>query len=186
MIFWQGEIMEADLPVKEIMTREVCVEFKDESLLNASRKMIEYGVGSIVVIENGRPVGIVTEKDLIEKVISRNKLPSDVMLKDIMSYPLVTITPATSLREAARIMLKKGIRRLPVVDEMGNLVGIVTDNDILRVSLDIGELARLITENSIGYSEELYGKCEKCGRFSDNLIEHNGLRICEDCLETYE
>ncbi|MCD6493846.1 MAG: CBS domain-containing protein [Archaeoglobaceae archaeon] len=178
--------MEADLPVKEIMTREVCVEFKDTSLLNASRKMIKYGVGSIVVVENGKPVGIVTEKDLIEKVISRNKIPSEVKLKDIMSYPLITITPSTSLMEAARIMLKKGIRRLPVVDGMGNLVGIVTDNDILRVSIDIGELTRLIIENSVGYSEELYGKCEKCGKFTDKLIEHNGLRICEDCFESYE
>jgi len=173
------------------MTREVCTALLEDSLLNASRKMIEYGVGSIVVMENGKPVGIVTEKDMIEKVISRNKVPSEVLLKDIMTYPLIVISPLTSLREAAQIMLRKGIRRLPVVDN-DKLVGIITDNDILSVSLDLIESSdienykMLLRENTFALEEIGFGKCEKCGKLTDSLVEIDGLKLCEDCAELSE
>ncbi len=183
--------MQHNIPVKEVMTREVCTALLEDSLLNASRKMIEYGVGSIVVMENGKPVGIVTEKDMIEKVISRNKVPSEVLLKDIMTYPLIVISPLTSLREAAQIMLRKGIRRLPVVDN-DKLVGIITDNDILSVSLDLIESSdienykMLLRENTFALEEIGFGKCEKCGKLTDSLVEIDGLKLCEDCAELSE
>jgi CBS domain-containing protein len=177
--------MQADLPVKEIMTREVCTAERDEPLLNASRKMIKFGVGSIVVVEDHRPVGIVTEKDILEKVVARNKVPSEVMLEEIMTHPLITIKPTTSLREAANLMQRRGIRRLPVVDG-GDLIGIVTDTDILSVSLDLGEFMGLLKEKSFGYEEIMSGKCEKCGKFSEHLSDVNGLRLCEDCIESVE
>lgn len=178
--------MQADVPVKDIMTREVCTGRPDETILSAAKKMLEFGVGSVVVVEDRKPVGIVTEKDVLEKVVAKNRTPSEVMLRDIMSYPIITIRPVTSVREAADIMLKKGIRRLPVIDG-GNLIGIVTDTDILSVSLDLGELLGLIRERSFGSFnvEELPGKCEKCGRLSDNLKEVNGMKLCEDCAETF-
>ena len=185
--------MRSDLPVKEVMTSVVCTIRKEDTAHTLAKKLVEYGVGSAVVIENSKPIGIVTEKDLIAKIVARNKLPSQVKIEDVMTHPIITITPHTSLREAAMIMIKKGIRRLPVVNERDELVGIITDNDILGVSLDLGELTALITENSVGYSieapqeieEELYaGICEKCGKYSDSLANYNGLRLCEDCLET--
>jgi CBS domain-containing protein len=176
--------MQSDIPVKEIMTREVCTSKKDESLLNASRKMIKFGVGSIVVIEDHKALGIVTERDILIKVVAKNKVPSKVKLEDIMSYPLITIKPDTSVREASEIMQKKGIRRLPVV-ENGDLAGIITDNDILSVSLDLGEMMGLLREEP-PYVEEMAGKCERCGRFTDNLIEMDGSRLCEDCAELVE
>ncbi len=175
--------METDLPVKEIMTREVCVGGKDESLLNASRRMLEYGVGSIVVVEDGKPVGIVTERDILEKVVSRNRVPSEVSLGDIMSYPVITIKPTYSLREAAKIMLKRGIRRLPVVDG-DKLLGIVTDTDILTVSLDLGEFMGLITDRFYEVEEEIGGKCERCGKFTEDLYDFQGMKVCEDCYES--
>ncbi|MET1125219.1 MAG: CBS domain-containing protein [Archaeoglobaceae archaeon] len=184
--------MRADIPVKEVMTREVCTINKEDTVHKLARKMIEFGVGSAVVVENGKPVGIVTEKDLIAKVVARNKTPSKVKVKDVMSHPLITITPSTSLVEAARLMMKRGIRRLPVVDNSGNLVGIITDNDILSVSIDLGEFAALVTEASVGYPEqraeegEMMGICEKCGKYSDTLINVNGLNVCEDCAESEE
>ena len=175
-------VMQSDIPVKEIMTREVCTAKKDDTLLEASKRMIEFGVGSVVVIEDGRPIGIVTEKDILYKVVSKNKQPSKVMIKDIMSTPLITIKPTTSLREATDIMRKRGIRRLPVVDDNGNLVGIVTDNDILSVVMDLGEFAELL-KNEYYESEEMGGKCERCGRITDILYDVDGLKVCEDCYE---
>ncbi|HIP25106.1 MAG TPA: CBS domain-containing protein [Archaeoglobus profundus] len=172
--------MQTDIPVKEVMTREVCTAGKDETLLDASRKMLEFGVGSVIIVENGKPIGIVTERDIIEKVVSKNKIPSKVKLKDIMSTPLITIKPTASLRNAADIMRKKGIRRLPVIDDNGNLVGIITDSDILSVAIDLGEFAALL-RNPNPVEEELAGKCEKCGRFVDRLVDVDGLKLCEYC-----
>jgi CBS domain-containing protein len=172
--------MQADLPVKEVMTRDVCTARKNESLLNASRKMIEFGVGSIIIVEDGKPIGIVTERDILEKVVSRNRIPSKVTLEDIMSSPLITIKPTTSLRNAAEMMRRRGIRRLPVVDDKGKLVGIITDNDILSVAIDLGEFAELLRNPGV-LEEEMAGKCEKCGKFVERLIDVDGLKLCEDC-----
>jgi CBS domain-containing protein len=176
--------MQSDIPVKEIMTREVCTATRDETLLSASKKMMKFGVGSIVVVENGRPIGIVTEKDILFKVVSKNRVPSKVKLSEIMSSPLITIKPTTSLREATDIMRKKGIRRLPVINDVGDLVGIVTDNDVLSVAIDLGEFAELLRNDEIFFeSEELAGKCERCGRVVETLFDVDGLSVCEDCYE---
>ncbi len=178
--------MQADIPVKEVMTRNVCTARKDESLLNAARKMLDCGVGSIIIVEDGRPVGIVTERDILKKVVAKNKVPAKVRLEEIMSYPLITISPTTSLREAADIMKRRGIRRLPIVDNGGNLVGIITDNDILSVAIDLGEFANLLESPGVVESEEMGGKCEKCGRFTERLIDVDGLKLCEDCAHEVE
>lgn len=177
--------MQTDIPVKDVMTRDVCTIKKDAKIDELARKLIEYGVGSAVVVDSERPIGIVTEKDLIAKVVARNKKPSEVLVSEIMSTPLITITPRTSLRDAAKIMIKMGIRRLPVIDNTGKLVGIITDNDILSVSLDLGEFAALITESSTGYSveEEFSGICEKCGKYTDKLKNVDGMNVCEECEE---
>ncbi len=183
--------MKSDIPVKEIMTREVCTIRKKDTVHTLAKRMVEYGVGSAVVIENGKPIGIVTEKDLISKIVAKNKVPSKVTIEEVMTHPIITINPHTSLRDAAMIMIKRGIRRLPIVDNSGNLVGIITDSDILGVSLDLGEFAALITENAVGYAsieseEESYspGICERCGKYTDRLITVNGMKLCEDCAES--
>ncbi len=176
--------MHSDIPVKEIMTRDVCKANIDESVHSIAKKMVEYGVGSAVIMDGNKPVGIVTEKDLIVKVVAKNKSPASVMVKEVMSSPLITIRPTTSVREAAEIMMKKGIRRLPVVNDAGELVGIITDNDILGISLDLGELSSLVTEHSYGFSEEgIGGICERCGKYVDTLYEVEGLNLCEDCAD---
>lgn len=176
--------MHLDIPVKEIMTRDVCKANVSENIHSVAKKMVEYGVGSAVIMDGSKAVGIITEKDLIAKVVAKNKSPSSVRVKEVMSSPLITIKPTTSIREAASIMTKKGIRRLPVINDSGELVGIITDNDILSISLDLGELASLVTEPSSGFTEEMSGGiCEKCGKYVDVLYHIEGLNICEDCSE---
>jgi len=176
--------MRGDLPVKEIMTRNVCKASMDENIHEIAKRMVKYGVGSAVIMDKNKPVGIVTEKDLIAKVVAKNRSPASVKVKEVMSSPLITIKPTTSIREAADIMMRRGIRRLPVVNDAGELVGIITDNDILSISLDLGELTLLITEQSSGFSEETSGGiCERCGKYVDRLYEIEGLNLCEDCAE---
>lgn len=174
--------MHTDLPVKEIMTTRVCKADADENVQEVAKKMVAFGVGSAIIMKDDRPVGIVTEKDLIAKIVARDRIPSSVKVSEIMSSPLITIKPNTSVREAANLMIKKGIRRLPIVNNSGQLIGIITDNDILEISLDLGEFAALVKEHAVGYAaEETSGICERCGKHSDVLVEVNGLHVCEDC-----
>lgn len=167
--------------MKEIMTTKVCKANADENVQEVAKKMVSFGVGSAVIMRDDKPIGIVTEKDLIAKIVAKNRTPASVKVSEVMSSPLITIKPTTSVREAANLMMKKGIRRLPIVNSSGNLIGIITDNDILEISLDLGEFASLVREHSVGYPEETSGICDKCGKHADVLREVDGLHICEDC-----
>ncbi len=176
--------MEADLPVKEIMTRDVVKGEKTELLFDATKKMMEKNVGSIVVVNKGVPVGIVTERDILEKVVAKNIRSREVRLGEIMSSPLISITPSKSVREAAREMVQKGIRRLPVVEE-GKLVGIVTDTDLLSVSLDLNEvLMALIKVGPESENQITQGRCDRCGELTEELLELDGLLLCEGCFDS--
>ena len=114
------------MKVKDIMSKSVVTVGADASAEAAARLMRDRNVGSLVVIEKGMPVGIVTERDLITKALAENKKPSDVILRNIMSAPLITIDAEKSVSEAIELMKEKGVRRLPVLEGGRQLVGIVT------------------------------------------------------------
>jgi len=183
--------MEGRVPVKEVMTRNVVRAPPETDIVSAAREMAKRKVGSIVVTENGAPIGIVTERDIVIKVVAEGKIPAEVRLKDIMSAPLITIDPNEDVLEAARIMVKNDIRRLPVV-ENGVLVGIVTDTDIIAISADMGEIIATLMEINreppIIEEEGRFqqGICELCGAFSDKLMFISGMLLCESCREERE
>lgn len=118
--------------VRDVMTPEVLVTVPDATVMEAAGLMAKDSRGSIVVVENAKPVAIVTERDLFKKVVAVGLLPKDVHVRDIMSSPLIWITPDEPLRDAARLMNDKEIRRLPVV-ENDRLVGILTAADLARL-----------------------------------------------------
>ncbi|MBC7114195.1 MAG: CBS domain-containing protein [Archaeoglobi archaeon] len=184
--------MEGRVPVREIMTRNVVKASPETDLVTAAKEMARRGVGSIVVTEDGTPVGIVTERDIVTKVVAEGKSPSEVRLKDIMSSPLITVDPNEDVREAAKLMVKRDIRRLPVV-EGGELVGIITDTDIISISAEMGEIIETLMEMNREppfmdeMEEELQqGICEGCGSFSENLKFVSGRLLCESCREELE
>src|SRR2546428_10466892 len=105
--------------------------------LNANVKkgaavMAKKGIGSLVVVQEGRAVGIVTERDLVSKIIADGLDPAKVLVRDIMSPPLITIQPDAKIAEAARLMNEYKIRRVDVTEADGSLVGIVTESDLAR------------------------------------------------------
>ena len=116
--------------VKDFMTKGVLTIDEDKSVLEAAELMSRKEVGDVVVLEGEIPRGIVTERDFVRKVVAK-KRPLDTKISDVMSKPLITIGPEASLKEAARKMVKKGIRRLPVVDHH-KLVGIIVVSDFAR------------------------------------------------------
>ncbi len=116
--------------VKKLMTKNVIKIDLQKTIFEAAILMKEKEVGCLVIIDDKIPVGIVTERDFVRRVVANN-LPSDIGISKIMSKPLITIEPDSSLREAARLMLKKKIRKLPIVVEK-KLVGIIVVSDFAR------------------------------------------------------
>ncbi|OYT39535.1 MAG: hypothetical protein B6U86_05180 [Candidatus Altiarchaeales archaeon ex4484_43] len=119
--------------VSDIMKRDVMKIGRDAPASDAMKIMIENDIGSLLV-EKGSDYGIITRKDIVNKVIARGKDPMEVGVEDIMTEPILTISPDLSITETARLMAKTNVRRFPVVDD-GKLVGIVSNSDILRSAI---------------------------------------------------
>jgi CBS domain-containing protein len=182
--------------VKDAMSSPVVTTNEEAPSNKVARLMDENKVGAVVVMnKEGKPLGIITEKDLVIRVLSKNLTPDTVKAKDIMTSPLVTIEPEATISEAARKMSSMNIRRLGVLYK-GNLVGLVSSKDILSIMPEfieiIQERNRIECANRPEETEEveeapLSGYCDRCGVYSDNLKDVNGQNLCEDCrieLET--
>lgn len=126
--------METTIRVREIMSRPVLTVDVDANVLEAAAKMISANIGSLVVVHEGKPMGIITERDLVKKVVAKAEDPRRLRVGDVMNSPLIKIHPDASLRDAAAIMLKSGVKRLPVISDDGKLVGIITDTDLVSGS----------------------------------------------------
>lgn len=116
--------------VKDFMTTNVITVDAQKTVLEAAKLMYQQGVGDLVIMEGKMPKGIVTERDIVRRVVAQ-KRSLDIKVSDIMSTPLITIEEDASLREAARKMVKNQIRRLPVTKK-NELVGIIATSDFAR------------------------------------------------------
>lgn len=137
------------MTVGDICNREVIVIQRDETTLEAAKLMRQYHVGAVIVIEtrNGRqiPIGIVTDRDLVVEVLATELDNAVITVGDIMAPEIFTIKENTATYEAIEYMRKKTIRRLPVVDESGELVGILTLDDVLELlSGELQDIAKLV------------------------------------------
>jgi len=117
--------------VRDVMSSPVRTIRVGDSVRNAVRKMNKFRIGCLVVMQGDRPVGILTERDIMRKVVEPCIDPSLIRVSDVMSTPITTIDPAASVEDAARLMSRKHIKKLPVVED-GRIVGIVTSTDLMR------------------------------------------------------
>jgi len=120
------------LKIEDIMTRNVITIGPPATIRTASKVMRDKGVGSLIVCENDKAVGIITERDILTRVTAKKIEPATINVGKVMSTPLISIPPETSVEDAARLMMKNNIRRLPVSDSEGRFVGIVTERDIMQ------------------------------------------------------
>jgi CBS domain-containing protein len=100
------------------------------NLATAAQTMVQHDIGSVVVVERGKPVGIVTERDITKQVIKGERLLKKPV-RNVMTKALVTAPPNMLIQEAFELMLMNKVRRLPIVEE-NNIVGIVTEKDLMR------------------------------------------------------
>lgn len=174
--------MRARVPVFEIMSQRPVTITGDSTVAEASGIMRDKEIGSLIVIEDGRPVGIVTERDVVTKVAARDRRPGEVSVRDVMTSPVVAVHPEEEVLEAAKLMSSRKIRRLAVVKE-GKLVGMLTENDIVRIWPQLLEITREYARAGLEsrLSRGIEGHCEACGVYSTNLMWDRNLLACPEC-----
>jgi len=184
--------MEVRMPIKEIMTKDVVTIDIKNDVLHLARKMLSFDVGSVIITDKKQPVGIVTERDIVRKIVSKNMKPDDISIKELMTTPLITIAATEDVTDTMHKMVKMEIRRLPVV-ENAKLVGIVTDTDLIAISAEMGsifsDLIKMHREKvfSMETPQKINrGICEECGDNVDNLLLVDGKLLCESCREDME
>jgi len=144
-------------------------------------------IGNVIVVEKKQPIGILTESDILKKVVAEGKTARDVQVKDVMSTPIIVIDPYVTLEEAMKTMGKCNIRRLPVI-ENNELIGIITQKDISIMSPILHEISRewydIKVRDESHFKKQIFsGKCEDCGTQSINLKNIDGRLLCEDCMD---
>lgn len=177
--------------VRDVMSSPVITVGEEATANHVAKLMDKHGLGCIIVTsKEGKPIGIITERDLITRVLAKNVKPDTLKAKDVMTTPLITIEPDETISEAARKMSRLNIRRLGVVYK-GQLIGILSSKDILAVMPELIETIQEraliegehLSQTTITEEEEssLAGYCDRCGGWSDNLKEVDGEFLCEDC-----
>lgn len=173
---------ETKVPLREIMVRDPAALELGANVAKAAKTMCKEGVGSVIILEHNKPIGIVTEEDINCKVVAKDLKPSSVRVNDIMSTPLITVSADETVGCAAHMMVKHKVRRLPCVDETNKVIGIVTVRDLLTVSSAVNELLEDLIE--INREETIEpGLCNRCNQMSDDLKRVDHLMLCARCRE---
>lgn len=177
------------IAVKDIMEKKVVTIDVGKNAKNAGEVLKRTRKSSIIVTKKGKPVGIISDSDLIKRVVVANKAASKIKIKSIMSGPLVTVRPDDDILIAVRKMKKSNIHRLPVVQD-GKLVGMISMTDIAKTTpemLDLLEYRLKMKEMPVEIREKFTsGMCEMCENFSENLRKVNDQWLCEECGEEAE
>ena len=134
--------------ISEVMTPNPQSVDPSTTVVEAARLMRDGDVGSLPVVEDGKVVGIVTDRDIAIRVVAEGKDPQGAKVGEIASKDLVTVDPQQDLDEALRLMARHQVRRLPVVEEDGRLVGVVAQADVASEAGDekTGEMVEEISK----------------------------------------
>ncbi len=124
--------------VEEVMTKNVITIDRDKTVFDACTMYKDYKVGCLIVTDKGKCVGIVTERDLIERTVCLHKDPEKTRINDIMSSNVKTLHPLDTIEKALEIMKKNNIKKLPAILN-GNIVGIITVTDISKTKPELSD-----------------------------------------------
>jgi CBS domain-containing protein len=134
--------------IKDVMTSDPCTIDADKSVAYAAKMMRDEDVGLAPIVEGDKLIGMLTDRDIAIRVVAEGRNPEQVTVREVASQQVVTIDPQQDLSEALRIMAKHQVRRLPVVEDDGRLVGVVAQADVARKGDDsqTGELVQEISQ----------------------------------------
>lgn len=169
--------------VRDIMNSPVVSATPSDTVRDIARKMKEEKIGSIVIMEKDKPVGIVTDWDIVSNGLTKDVKPSQIIAKDVMQE-IHTIESEEGITEAARQLRKHNIKRLGVVYKK-RLVGIISSSDVIAVTPDlvdvVSEKAAIIRGEIGRQAGNVSGYCDECSEWSDFLQYDEGTFVCEVC-----
>lgn len=169
--------------VRDIMNSPVITAGPSDTVVDISSKMKEHNIGSVIITENEKPVGIVTDWDVVSKVVASNLDPSSVDATKVMQT-IHTVEAGEGITEAARILRKNNIKRLGVVYK-DRLAGIISSSDVIAVTPElvdvVSEKAAMIRGEIGRPASAISGFCDECGEWSDVLMYSEGAFTCEVC-----
>jgi len=180
--------MPTGIKVKDAMVSRVVTARPSQTVLEASKIMKKEDVGSLIIVEGNKLIGIITREDIINKVIVKELVTSKTLIQDIMTKDLITCPPECDISEAARLMSKNRYERIPVVS-MGKLAGIISSREIAKVApaaLEILTEHLRIEEPQKVEDEIQEGECEKCGNYAEELHNINDKWVCDSCKDEGE
>jgi CBS domain-containing protein len=171
--------------VRDIMNSPVVSASPSDTVRDIAKKMKEEKIGSIVIMEKDKPVGIVTDWDIVSNGVVKDAKPSQIKAKDVMK-DIHTIESEESITEAARLLRKHNIKRLGVIYK-NRFVGIISSSDVIAVTPDLVDVVSekaAIIRGELGIARpagKVSGYCDECGEWSDLLQYDEGTFICEVC-----
>jgi CBS domain-containing protein len=174
--------------VRDVMTSSLVFVAAEDSAMKAAGLMGEKRVSSVLVKRREKYSGILTDRDIIVRIVSKGLDPGKIRVGDVMTSPLITIGEEETIEAAAKKMREKNIRRL-VVTRNDQTVGIIAESDMIRIDPElhflIRERSKLEATTTPNEPQEilLAGFCEECENYSGRLKNTNGVWLCEDCRE---
>lgn len=175
--------------VKEIMSKPAVIIDYNKTAKEAGQLMRKKRIGFLVATKRNKAVGIISDADLINKIIVGGKSPQRAKIKDLMSTPMIALSPEEDVMEAVRKIKKNNIHRMPVVDK-GKVVGVLSLTDIARSSPEMHyllEYRQEMKKHPIAIiEEETSGICESCDNYSEHLRKAiDGRWMCDMCRDEF-
>ena len=184
--------METEVKVGDLMTRDFVHAPPNTTLQKCAEALVKKRVGSLIIMEENKLKGILTEKDIVYAVVKKSKKDlSEILAEDLMNRKVITTSPKTDIIEALRRMKKYKVRRLPVI-ENNEVIGMLTLKDILKVDPGLFEvIAEIVSikeeSKKLKFADNVKsrrkdGICEECGN-RELLLFEDGEWICTSCYE---
>ena len=190
VMMWEESVLRqkgvTELRVGDVMTTPLISMDEEDSVIEAAKLMDEKDVSSVLVKHGEEFSGIITDRNIIRRVVSKALDPTKVKVREVMTSPLITISEEATVDDAANKMKENSVRRL-VVERNHQKVGIIAESDMIRIDPEVHFLIRERSKLEARPSPTeprkivLAGFCEQCDNHSSELRNVNGTWLCEDC-----
>ncbi len=180
--------MKTGFQVADVMTKKPISLSPKDTLQKCAQEMAKQHVGAMVLTEGNELKGILTEQDMVRKVVAKGVNPLELKIKDVMESDVKVISPEKDIFEALIMMKDLNIRHLPVVDGK-NMIGFVTLKDILKIEPQLFDLLvekfeiREAENKPLNSPREKEGVCNICGKYAEEIEEQDGIMVCDKCKE---
>lgn len=177
--------MKTGCTVADAMTTKPITVPSNTTVKDAARVIKEHNIGSLLVVDDGILVGIVTSEDFVNRVCAEAKSAEKTLIVAIMTKSIVDIAPEADVYDAMLLMKEHDILHLPVRDETKRLLGFLTLKDVLRIEPQlfelVSEMAEITTNKKPRPVKE--GYCQECGNYSEELVKRENRLLCQYCGE---